>query len=68
MNEYSKDCILEQKKRDLDLIRAKNTKIECKNMKSPSQKLGTARATSHMAVPPAHIPFCCFLLPGQAAY
>jgi len=42
---------LEQKKEDLKLIRAENTKIEDKNMFPPSQKLGTVRATSHTAVP-----------------
>jgi len=59
---------LEQKKGDLELIRAKNTKSECKNMKPPSQKLGTARATSHTTVPTPRVPFAAFLLPGQAAY
>jgi len=42
---------LEKKKGDLELIRAENTKIECKNMNPPSQKLGTAHATSHTVVP-----------------
>jgi len=59
---------LEQKKGDLELIQAKNTKIECKNMMPPSQKLGTAHATSHTAVPAPRVTFCCFWLPGQAAY
>jgi len=55
-------------KGDLELIRAKNTKIECKNMMPPSQKLGTIRATSHTAVPTPRVPFVVFLLPGQTAY
>jgi len=59
---------LEQKKGDSELIRTKNTKIWCKNIKPPSQKLGTARATSHTAVPAPKVTFCCFWLPGQAAY
>jgi len=59
---------LEKKKGDLELIRAKNTKIEYKNMKPPSQKLGAARATSHTAVPTPQNSFCCLLLLGQAAY
>ena len=63
-----KDLALEQKKEDLELSRAENTKIEDKNMFPPSQKLGTARATSHTVVPPPRIPFAAFLLPGQATY
>jgi len=51
---------LEQKKEDLELIRAENTMIEDKNMFLPSQKLGTARATSHTTVPTPGIFFCCF--------
>jgi len=51
---------LEQKKRDLELIQAENTMIECKNMNLPSQKLGTARATSHTAVPIPRVPFAAF--------
>jgi len=59
-NKYSKDSVLEQKKEDLELIRVENTKIQHKNMFPPSQKLGTARATSHTAVPTPRILFCCF--------
>jgi len=46
-----KDLVLEQKKEDLGLIRAENTKIADKNMFPQSQRLGTARATSHTVVP-----------------
>jgi len=35
---------------------------------APSHKLGTARATSHTAVPTPRFPFAAFLLPEQAAY
>jgi len=59
---------LEQKKEDSELIPAENTKIEDKNIIPPSQKLGTARATSHTAVPIPKSLFCCFLLHGQATY
>jgi len=51
MNKYSKDSVLEQKKEDLELIWAKNTMIQHKNISPPSQKLGMARATSHKVVP-----------------
>jgi len=59
-NKYSKDSVLEQKKEDLELIRAENTKIQYKNMFPSSHKLGTARATSHTVVPTPRILFCCF--------
>jgi len=59
---------LEQKKEDSELFWAENTKIEDKNIFPSSQKLGTARATSHMAVPTPRSLFCCFLLSGQATY
>jgi len=59
---------LEQKKEDSELIRAENTKIEDKNVFPPSQKLGTARATSHTTVPTPRSLYCCFLLSGQATY
>jgi len=64
-NKYSKDWVLEQKKEDLELIRAENTKIEDKNMFPPRQKLGTARATSHTTVLTPRIFFCCFCFPDK---
>ncbi|KEH40911.1 hypothetical protein MTR_1g037410 [Medicago truncatula] len=48
------------KERDLELIRVENTKIQYKNMTPPSQKLGTARATSHTVVPTLRMPFAAF--------
>ena len=59
-NEYYKDWVLEQKKGDSELIRAKNTKIWCKNIKPPNKKLGTARVTSHLAMSAPRVTFCYF--------
>jgi len=64
-NKHSKDWVLEQKKEDLELIRAENTKIEDKNMFPPSKKLGTAHATSHTIVPTPKIFFCCCCFPDN---
>jgi len=60
-NKYSEDSVLEQKKEDLKLIQAENTKIQHKNMLPPSQKLGTARANSQDAL-------LLLFLHGQATY
>jgi len=57
---FLKDRVLEQKKGDLELIRVENTKIWHKNMKPPTRRLGTARASSGTAVPPLQAAFCCF--------
>jgi len=40
MNKYLKECVLELKKADLELIRAKNMKVLCKNT-------DTARASNN---------------------
>ena len=51
---------LEQKKEDWSKIQRKNTKIRGKNMISPYQKLGTARANMwHGRARPQSL-FCCF--------
>jgi len=33
-----------------------------------AKEVGTARASSGTAMRDAHTSFCCFLLPGQAAF
>ena len=60
MNKYSKDWVLEQKKWIWSWFGLKIRRFSTKIWHSPSQRLGTARATSHKAVPAFKIPFAAF--------
>jgi len=63
-----KDSVLEQKKEDSKLIRAGKIQDSAQKYNSPSQKLGTACAISHTAVPHPRIALLLLLLYGQATY
>ena len=59
-NEYMMEGVLEQKKGVWSWFGAKIRKIRNKNIKPPSQKLGTARANVGTAVPPPRTAFAAF--------
>jgi len=66
--QISKDSVLEQKKEDSNLIWAGKILDSTQKYNPPSQKLGTARAISHTAVPHRKIALLLLLLFGQATY